>query len=467
MAVTNLWAVKGNLSAVVKYIENPEKTTARDMEQVMTYISDANKTEQMMYVTGINCEPEIAAKQFLQTKQLWNKEGGRMAYHGYQSFRAGELDAETAHKIGVELAERLWGDRFEVVVATHLNTGHYHNHFCLNSVSFVDGYKYHDTKEDIRRMRDTSDAICRRYGLSIENKPKIAQNKRRNYREWKDQQDGKPSLRGSVKAAIDAAIKCSYSLDRFADVMRDMGYEFIGKTESGKWLEYPKVRIPGSNKCVRLDSLGPGYEYIDIRRRLIENTVKDPDPFGDLEKIPTEEKIRHYTDRLERAGFRVVITYHGMQLSACTGRRKYREYSPELIEDIRKLDKHIKMQDFCRKYRLDTPEQVERLRTELKKKISSIAEERDECRRKQHYWERLDAPGYVNIWKQAAQEKTKQMRPLYQELRMCDEILKTAPMVRQNAIKLVQQRKMEEQRRQHRKELEKTQKTKKVRVRVR
>ena len=53
MAVTNLWAVKGNLSAVVKYIENPEKTTARDMEQVMTYISDANKTEQMMYVTGI------------------------------------------------------------------------------------------------------------------------------------------------------------------------------------------------------------------------------------------------------------------------------------------------------------------------------------------------------------------------------------------------------------------------------
>ena len=467
MAVTNLWAVKGNLSAVVKYIENPEKTTARDMEQVMTYISDANKTEQMMYVTGINCEPEIAAKQFLQTKQLWNKEGGRLAYHGYQSFRAGEVDAETAHKIGVKLAERLWGDRFEVVVATHLNTGHYHNHFCLNSVSFADGYKYHDTKEDIRRMRDTSDDICRRYGLSIENKPKIAQNKRRNYREWKDQQDGKPSLRGTVKAAIDAAIKCSYSLDRFADVMRDMGYEFIVKTETGKWLEYPKVRLPGSDRCVRLDSLGPGYEYNDIRRRIIMNTVKDTDPFGDLEKMPTEEKIRHYTDRLERAGFRVVITYHGMQLRACTGRRKYREYSPELIEDIRKLDKHIKMQDFCRKYRLDTPEQVERLRTELKKKISSIAEERDECRRKQHYWERLDAPGYVNIWKQAAQEKTKQMRPLYQELRMCDEILKTAPMVRQNAIKLVQQRKMEEQRRQHRKELEKTQKTKKVRVRVR
>ena len=113
------------------------------------------------------------------------------------------------------------------------------------------------------------------------------------------------------------------------------------------------------------------------------------------------------------------------------------------------------------------PEAVREEKTISREKISSIAEERDECRKKQHYWERHDAPGYVFIWKTVAQEKTKQMRPLYQELRMCDEILKTAPMVRQNAIKLVQQRKMEEQRRQLRKEQEKAQKTKKVRVRVR
>ena len=151
-----------------------------------------------------------------------------------------------------------------------------------------------------------------------------------------------------------------------------------------------------------------------------------------------------------------MITYHGMQLKACTERRKYREFSPELIADIRKLDKYIKLQEFSRTHRLDTPEEVECYKAELKKKISSIAEERDECRKKQYYWERHDAPGYVFIWKTVAQEKTKQMRPLYQELRMCDEILKTAPMVRQNAINLVQQRKTEEQRRQLRKELEKT-----------
>ena len=465
MAVTNLWAIKGSASAVVDYIEDPEKTIPQDMQQVVSYITDANKTEQMMFVTGINCEPEIAAKQFIQTKQLWDKEGGRVAYHGYQSFRAGEVDAETAHKIGVELAQALWGDRFEVVVATHLNTGHYHNHFCLNSVSFSDGYKYHDTKEDIRHMRDTSDSICRKYGLSIENSPKIDQDKRRNYREWKDRNYGKVTLRGTVRADIDAAIACSRSEREFAEIMRGMGYVFIFQSETGQSLKHPKLQLPGSDRCVRLKSLGPGYDFDDYRPRIILNMVRTGDPFDDLEKIPTEEKINHYTERLERAGFRVVITYHSMQLRACKKKRKYRVYSPELIEDIRKLDMYIKMQDFSRKYKLDIPEQVERLRTELKKKISSIAEGRDDCRRKQHYWERHSAPGYVNIWKQAAQEKTKEMKPLYQELRMCDEMLKTAPMVRRNAIDLIRKRREEEQKRLFRKELEKLKPQKKPRCR--
>ena len=123
MAVTNLWAIKGKVTNVIRYITNPSKTT-KEVEKVLNYIENSDKTEQLMYVTGINCEPEIAATQFMQTKKLWNKEGGRVCYHGYQSFREGEVDADTAHKIGVELAKRLWGDRFEVVVATHLNTGH-------------------------------------------------------------------------------------------------------------------------------------------------------------------------------------------------------------------------------------------------------------------------------------------------------------------------------------------------------
>lgn len=454
MAVTNMWAVKSSVSSVVDYIENPEKTTPRDMQQVMSYITDADKTEQMMYVTGINCEPEIAAKQFTQTKQLWGKEGGRVAYHGYQSFREGEVDADTAHKIGVELAQELWGDRFEVVVATHLNTGHYHNHFCLNSVSFRDGYKYHDTKEDIRRMRDVSDAICRRYGLSIEDRPRIDQDRRRNYREWKDQKEGKITLRGKVRADIDDAIQCSRTEREFAATMRDMGYQFILKSETGKDLVHPKLRLPNSDKCVRLDSLGPGYGLGDYRMRIINNTVIKS-PYANLESIPTPERVKRYTDRLNKAGIRVIITYHGLQLRSCAKRRKYREYSPQLIEEIRKFKRFCQLQSFCRKYMLDTPEQVEVLKEALRKRISDIAKVRDEDRKQQRYWERKGVPAYANLYRLAAQEKTKQMRPLYQEIRMCDEIIQAEPGIRAMTIGLVQQRVIEESKRQARKDLAK------------
>lgn len=456
MAVTNMWAVKGRVSSVVDYIENPEKTTPRDMQQVMSYITDADKTEQMMYVTGINCEPEIAAKQFTQTKQLWGKEGGRVAYHGYQSFREGEVDADTAHKIGVELAQELWGDRFEVVVATHLNTGHYHNHFCLNSVSFRDGYKYHDTKEDIRRMRDVSDAICRAHGLSIESAKKIDQIKRKNYREWKDQKEGKITLRGKVRADIDAAIQCSRTEKEFAATMRDMGYQFILISETCKDLVHPKLRLPDSDKCVRLDSLGPGYGLGDYRMRIIRNTVIES-PYAHLESIPAPEKVKRYTDRLNKAGFRVTITYHCLQLRSCAKRRKYREYSPQLIEEIRKFKRFCQLQSFCRKYMLDTPEQVETLKEALRKRISDIAKSRDEDRKQQRYWERKGVPAYANLYRLAAQEKTKMMRPLYQEIHMCEDILKAEPGIRAMTLGLVKQRADEESRRQIRHEHEKSQ----------
>ena len=61
----------------------------------------------------------------------------------------------------------MWGDRFEVLVSTHLDKAHYHNHFVINSVSFVDGKKYYDNRENYKRMRDLSDSLCQKYRLSV------------------------------------------------------------------------------------------------------------------------------------------------------------------------------------------------------------------------------------------------------------------------------------------------------------
>ena len=144
MAVTAMWPVKGRVETVINYARNPEKTTESSLEyqaelhtinDVVEYAANDLKTEKRMYVTCLNCTERDAAKQFMETKHLWSqisgvdKTAGRSCYHGYQSFREEEVTAEIAHEIGVKLAERLWGSEYEVVVATHCNTGHYHNHF--------------------------------------------------------------------------------------------------------------------------------------------------------------------------------------------------------------------------------------------------------------------------------------------------------------------------------------------------
>ena len=148
MAVTSIWTVKSHVGTAINYIINPEKTTAKPelspeavaarqaVGDVIDYAVNPEKTEQMMYVTGINCNPDTALDEFMNTKWHWGKTDGRLAYHGYQAFLEGEgkITAEQAHEIGVKLAQEVWGDRFEVVVATHLNTDHLIMSKCEKSV---------------------------------------------------------------------------------------------------------------------------------------------------------------------------------------------------------------------------------------------------------------------------------------------------------------------------------------------
>ena len=175
MAVTSIWPIKGRVDKVINYARNPEKTHDKEklselheIEGVVEYAADEMKTEKRAYVTCLNLHSEeTAAQEFMETKRLMHNEGGRSCYHGYQSFKADEVDADTAHSIGVALARELWGDRFQVVIATHCNTGHYHNHFVINSVSDVDGKKFYNSPADYRRMREVSDRLCREAKISV------------------------------------------------------------------------------------------------------------------------------------------------------------------------------------------------------------------------------------------------------------------------------------------------------------
>ena len=120
MAVTSIWPINRNPSVIIDYARNPEKTVEKGSETmaalhkisgVIEYAADEMKTEKRSYVTCINCNSEdTAAQEFMEVKEFWGKKDGRQCFHGYQSFKAEEVDAETAHAIGVELATKLWGN---------------------------------------------------------------------------------------------------------------------------------------------------------------------------------------------------------------------------------------------------------------------------------------------------------------------------------------------------------------------
>lgn len=158
MATTKIWPIKsGHLGKVIDYVSNSMKTdehnfSAREIENLYNaihYVEDANKAmnqEKHIFVSGVNCDPSNAKTEWTETKKRFGKTDGILAHHAYQSFKPGEVTPELAHKIGVELAEKMWGDRFEVIVATHLNAGTIHDHFCQGLISKkMNMYKFDDS----------------------------------------------------------------------------------------------------------------------------------------------------------------------------------------------------------------------------------------------------------------------------------------------------------------------------------
>lgn len=273
-----MWGCHGSVFTVTKYTANIVKTwngayataaTYHKFESsvgaVMEYTTDQMKTEKQLYVTGVNCsdEPNVAARQFMQTKKSFGKTEGLQCMHGYQSFKPGEVTPEVAHKIGLELAKRVWGDKFEVLVSTHVNTGAIHNHFVFNSISFMDRSRYHCNQKSYRMMREESDKLCREFGISVVENPK---NKRTNryIALLRKEQEGQYTAYSAIKHDIDFVIAAApRNFNEFSTLMEQLGY---GLERRGKDMRIiPNI---GKRKPRRLRSLGEGYTEQDIEYRI-------------------------------------------------------------------------------------------------------------------------------------------------------------------------------------------------------
>lgn len=239
MAVTKIHDINTTIETAIDYIINPEKT------------------DDGLLVDGFECAPQVAALQFELVRRNMHKEGGILGYHMIQSFAPGEVDYDTAHRIGMELADKIFAGRFQYVCATHIDRGHVHNHIVANSVSFIDGKKFYDQKKTLYDIRRENDKLCRENGLSVIEHPK---GRGVSYYEYTQRRDGQ-SWKQLLRENIDRFIIQAKSWEEFLDLMRQAKYE----VKEGKYISF---RASGQERFTRSKTLGSDYTEEQIRNRI-------------------------------------------------------------------------------------------------------------------------------------------------------------------------------------------------------
>jgi hypothetical protein len=431
MAVTSIWPITVRLNSVIKYACNPEKTTQEAREEtsqlhkindVVQYTANDMKTEQREFVSGINCNEAHAADDFMTTKKHWDKTDGRICYHGYQSFAKGETTAETAHIIGVELAKRIWGERFEVLVATHCNTGCYHNHFVINSVSFLDGYKFYNSPADYQKMRDESDRLCIEYGLSVIPNP---HGRGKNYSEWQAEKNGKPVIRGTIRQDIDNAITASADGKEFIRNMEEKGYEFKFTSAKGTKLKWPSVKPPDSPYYYRLERLGPQYGMGAILNRIDDRPYRDV-PFPESDRKAVSRLRRSYRSEIDK---RNATGIYALYLRYCYELRIFQRYPASakrvsffMREDLTKLSKLDAQTLFLGRTGIKTIDELTAYKDSAAAQIETLTVERTMLRNEMRRRLRQNAYGVANEIKAKITGISAQITQLRKEIDLCEGI---------------------------------------------
>ncbi|WP_251448896.1 relaxase/mobilization nuclease domain-containing protein [Vermiculatibacterium agrestimuris] len=197
------------------------------LHRVLAYAAQEKKTawKDHRLVTGHNCVAQSAYDEMMTTKRRFQKSDGRMFYQFVQSFSPAEdVTPEEVHTIGLELAQRLFPE-FEVVVATHVDADHLHNHLIVNSVSWKDGRKLHQNAADLQRQRQISDQICRTHGLQVLESPKRhVQDKKMRPGEYRSAVRGE-SWKFQLMNTIDLCMRRAKRREDFIREMEQRGYQ--------------------------------------------------------------------------------------------------------------------------------------------------------------------------------------------------------------------------------------------------
>ena len=221
-------------------------------KKALDYIMNPDKTEEKLLISSFACSPESADLEFAFTREEGKKnvmdKGNNLAFHLIQSFKPGEVDAETAHKLGKEFADKVLKEKYEYVISTHVDQDHIHNHIIFNATSFVDHHKYVSNKHSYHKICRISNRICQENGL-VTSMP--TGEKGKSYKENMEYHRGN-SWKAKLKVAVDKAIWSSINYDEFLQKMMLAGYEI----RQGKNLAF---RAPEQKNFTNMKSLGSYY----------------------------------------------------------------------------------------------------------------------------------------------------------------------------------------------------------------
>ena len=430
MAVTKLWPVKFNLSHVINYAANKEKTSVnaytdeqyQALRDVLSYAKNEEKTEREFYVQGINCNPSTARDQFITVKKQFGKTDGIQAYHGYISFKHMELTPELAQKIGMEFVNKVWGDRFQCVVTTHLNTEHLHCHYVINSISFKDGKRLQGGEKAWFKFRHVADEICQKYGLSVVQNP---ERYRDSYHITKKEQAGIPTRQSILRETIDEIIPHCRNLDDFKYQLRQRGYKYNLNPSRKYWTVTP----PGSEKSIRLYRLGNEYTNDRIAERIRENFES-----GRYTPLPRSKYSRQYRMRprehklYEKTSLYRKYLYYCYKLGYLPKQqnRKPSKVHYLLRDDLIKLDRISQEARLLGNYRIDTAEQLFSFSEKCSDRLQQLESERKDLRNEL----RRNIPEeQKSEIKEKISSISEEMKKLRKEISLCESIAERSEII--------------------------------------
>lgn len=440
MAKVGVWSLSEKLRNAVEYDENPEKTYLDNNAENIKNIPDLSAQpvseeyeKRTIFVSGINCQPEFAYEQMNETKKFFNQKDGRLAYHAYQSFAPGEITPWKAHEVGMEFAKKMWGDKYEVVVSTHLNTNCIHNHFLINSVSFLDGSKYQLPKHGLEHIRKVSDDICRKHNLSVIENPRTSVFK--NYMEVIDDKTQPLSINNIIKKDIDECIFISVTQDEFFDNMEARGYTFDFSHK------YAYIMNEEMDKKRRLSDLGYDYSPSAIAERINGNWGINSLDIPEQDDL-AEDVIKDYD---EESYQNIYKNFVSIVIAIKERPEKNRKYQKQYYEDIRErnMNRLSEQKNFLYDNDIDSSEDLEKFRQTAEDKMNSMLQKRHELRNAKSRIVRAGETDEGEKIKTEISGLTGKLKKIRRDLFLCEKIKNSIPRMKEkiSEIKNVDERK--------------------------